>query len=537
MNVRNYSRYSDSNQRAASIDDQIRNARAYAERQGWVLSETYCDRAITGARQDRSAYQAMLRDAAAGLFDVLIVDDLSRLGRNMIEAETCVRSLEHRGLRIIAIGDGYDSHVGTTSGRLLNRGAKNLFNEIFLHDLGYKTFRGLEGVAKDKHSAGGKSYGYNSEPVFRGEEIIGYKKVVDESEAKWVRFIFERYADGATPRSIANELNTMKVPSPRGSTWAHSAIYGDMKRGLGILNNALYRGQYLWNRSEWPKDPITGKRKRVAKPQKEWIVSEMPELRIVDQELWDRVKARQAAQQAKTKAIREAKGPRSHGGRGPKYLLSGLLKCGCCGGNFVIVGKDYYGCATRKDRGESVCSNNMKVRKGLAEDILLQHVREDLLSEEAYQEYLAELDSAIKALEPDTSHWEQELRAARKEKENILSAILQGIITPTTKQALEEAEGREKAVEAEMAQIRSVDPQETAQQAKKLWKDLVTDLGNTDDVPKVRSALRELFGEIRLFPNEHGYLEAETNKGRPEAALSSITLVAGAGFEPTTFGL
>ena len=532
-----YARYSDKNQRAASIDDQLRNARMRAQQEGLTVTQTYCDRAITGSRADREAYRAMLKDAEAGAFDTLIIDDLSRLGRNMIEAETCARSLEHRGLRIIAISDGYDSMAGTMSGRLLNRGVKNLFNELYLYDLGDKTHRGLKGVALNGNSAGGKSYGYRSEPVMQGDEIVGYRKVVEESEAKWVRFIFERYAEGATVRDIANELNRLKVPSPRGSTWAHSAIYGDMRRGLGILNNPLYRGQYVWNRSKWVKDPITGKRKRIENPESEWIVQELPELRIVAQPLWDRVKARQAAQRAKTEATQQKNGPRSHGGRGPKYVLSGLLKCGCCGGNYVIVGKDYYGCATRKDRGDSVCSNNLKVRKHVAERILLRHIREDLLGDEAYQEFLKELDKAIEELNPHASHWEQELAEARAEKENILSAIRAGIITPSTKQALADAEARELAAQVEIDKAAKLDVTELTRQAKQLWRQLVEDLANTDDVPRIRAALQELLGEIRLFPNKNGYLEAETNKGCPEATLGSITVVAGAGFEPTTFGL
>ncbi len=118
-----------------------------------------------------------------------------------------------------------------------------------------------------------------------------------------------------------------------------------------------------------------------------------------------------------------------------------------------------------------------------------------------------------------------------------MAAIRAGIITPNTKQALEEAEAREAAAQAELDQAGDFDQEELVQQARQLWRRLVEDLGKTDDIPRIRAALQDLLGEIKLFPNENGYLEAETNKGRPEAALGSITVVAGAGFEPTTFGL
>ena len=155
------------------------------------------------------------------------------------------------------------------------------------------------------------------------------------------------------------------------------------------------------------------------------------------------------------------------------------------------------------DTGASVCSNNLKVRKPLAERILLRHVREDLLSEEAYQAFLLELETAIKETNPDSSRWEKALADAKKEKENLMAAIRAGIITPSTKQALEEAEAREAAAQAELDQAGDFDQEELVQQARQLWRRLVEDLGKTDDIPRIRAALQELLGEIKLFPNEN----------------------------------
>ena len=75
-----------------------------------------------------------------------------------------------------------------------------------------------------------------------------------------------------------------------------SAIHGDPKRGTGILNNELYVGRMVWNRSKWTKDPDTGKRRQKLRPRGEWVVQEVPDKRIVSDELWARVKDRQAAQ-------------------------------------------------------------------------------------------------------------------------------------------------------------------------------------------------------------------------------------------------
>jgi hypothetical protein len=93
---------------------------------------------------------------------------------------------------------------------------------------------------------------------------------------------------GRPPRWIAAELNRLRVPSTSGGTWAASAIYGHEKNGTGLLCNELYIGRYLWGRSQWVKNPDTGRRKRVLPPASEWVVTQLPELRIVPQELWDR---------------------------------------------------------------------------------------------------------------------------------------------------------------------------------------------------------------------------------------------------------
>src|SRR5690606_33760851 len=91
---------------------------------------------------------------------------------------------------------------------------------------------------------------------------------------------------------IVFELNRLRVPSPRGSTWAVSAIYGSPAKGSGILNNPLYAGRYIWNRSQWIKDPDTGKRQRFERPESEWRIQDRPDLRIVDDDVWSSVRSR-----------------------------------------------------------------------------------------------------------------------------------------------------------------------------------------------------------------------------------------------------
>lgn len=502
-----YARYSSDQQRESSIRDQVRNCEEYAAREGWPRPVLYQDAAISGSRIDRPGYQRLLNDAQQGRFDVVLVDDLSRLSRDSLESERAVRLLKFYGVRLIGISDGVDTDQ---KGYKIQTGLRGIINNIYLDDLAEKTHRGLKGQALEGRSAGGRSYGYDSI-----ETSGGHRKVINTEEAEWVRYIFGRYAAGVNTRDIANELNRKGVLSPRGGTWAHSAIYGDMRRGLGLLNNPLYIGQYIWNRSQWMKDPHTGKRKRLERPQGEWVIQEAPELQIVSQSAWDAVKRRQKRRQIDRSA---SSGPRGRGK--PRYILSGLLKCGCCGGNYILTDYYRYGCAVHKDRGDAVCSNRIKVPRDRVEDRLLSHIREDLLSEEAYQTFLNEVTAAIEAQAPDTSAIQKRLAEAEREAGNIIEAIRQGIITPSTKAALEAAEERKATILSELEEIKNMKPVTMLPRAREIYQRLVSDLNQIDDIARARETIRSIVGEITLHPiEEQGKLAAEIKQGQQMLTL------------------
>ena len=170
-----YSRYSSDLQRAASIEDQLRNCQRRAEAEGWTITAEYADRGISGSHASRSEYRAMLDAAGRREFDGLLVDDLSRLARDSVEQERAIRRLEFQGLRIIATSDGYDSE---SKARKVHRGFKGLMNEIFLDDLREKTHRGLSGQALKGSWTGGRPYGYRLKPTLdrRWPELPDYRR-------------------------------------------------------------------------------------------------------------------------------------------------------------------------------------------------------------------------------------------------------------------------------------------------------------------------------------------------------------------------
>lgn len=513
-----YARFSSDDQRPESIRDQVRNCSAHASRLGWDAPVVYSDEAVSGSVRERAGYQRMLSDAREHAFDVLLVDDLSRLSRDQVETAQTVRLLRYHGIRMVGVCDGVDTE---RKGHKLEVGLRGLMSEMYLDDLADKTHRGLSGQALAGFSAGGLPYGYCSV-----EAAGGHSRAIDPDKAEVVRLVFARYADGHSPRAIADELNRAGVPSPRGGTWAHSAIYGDMRRGIGLLNNAVYIGQQVWNRSQWVKDPVTGTRKRRERPETEWIITEHEELRIIDQQTWNRVKARQKDVRSRSVKMQNAARRVAREGRGPKYIFSGLLECAECGGRFVVVDRYRYGCSRHRDRGPTACSNNLRVTRKVVEETLLATIKQDLLSEEAYQLFAEEVRDLLKAARPDPSAARKRLREAEAERDNVMSAIRQGIITPSTKQALTDAEGAVREAEKALEEMESFEPTQILPRAREVYRRLVTRLEAVEDVPAAREAIKEITGPIRLVP-ENGILVAELTA---EGLGSQFALVAGAGY-------
>ena len=160
---------------------------------------------------------------------------------------------------------------------------------------------------------------------------------------------------------------------PHGTWWTWTAIYGNPKLGTGILNNPLYIGDVIWNKFRWEKDPETGKRVPRLNPREDWIVQHDESLRVVPQELWERVKQRQRA------TARKSAGQRYRGGRHPKYLFSGLLKCGLCRPPTTSSATaSRIQLSFHVNRGATACHNGLGVKRRLVEDRLLDEIRHRL---------------------------------------------------------------------------------------------------------------------------------------------------------------
>ena len=176
--------------------------------------------------------------------------------------------------------------------------------------------------------------------------VANYSEVIARSmkRRQLLRVAFLGSSRPASARAIARALNAKGIVGPDGNSWNDSTIRGHVKRGTGLINNELYVGRLVWNRQRYVKGPSTGRRVSRMNAESEWIVTEVPELRIIDDELWQAVKTRQSEIADKylnvTEAIREAQSNRLNGLRRPKALFSGLIHCGVCGGPCSLRGQD-----------------------------------------------------------------------------------------------------------------------------------------------------------------------------------------------------
>src|SRR5436190_15154131 len=282
-----YARYSSENQRDASIADQFRICREFAQRQGWQVAAEYSDHAVSGATIMRPGFQAMMREALHKKFDIVMAEALDRFSRDQEDTAGLFKRLTFAGVNIVTLAEGDITH--------LHIGLKGTMNALFLKELAEKTRPGLRGRIELGKAGGGVSFGYRVvKALSDGVVTTGDREIVPE-EAATVRRIFNDYRVGASPKQIAKALNAEGVRGPRGALWSPSTIHASPERGIGILHNELYIGRLVWNRQRFQKDPDTGKRVARVNPPSEWITKDVPELRIIDDEVWQAVQTRYAS--------------------------------------------------------------------------------------------------------------------------------------------------------------------------------------------------------------------------------------------------
>jgi len=278
---------------------------------------------------------------------------------------------------------------------------RGIINELYLDDLRKKTHRGQVGQKLRGFVVGEGTYGYRHQAV--GEVRVdkkgrmraeGYKAVLNPEEAANVLRIYESFAKGQAITAIVAELNMEKVPT-------HKRLKGGWNASTvsRILRNKKYAGHWVWNQTRNVRDPLTGKRRPVARPQSEWIIRQEEHLRIISDELWRKTEQRWKEINGTWPCRKGKRGfegqQKSYVVTHPPHLLAGALRCGECGGAIIQVsgkGAGYYGCHNGRKK---TCTNVLLVPRKRIEEAILKKLQEELLNPEKVHEILKRVEQEI----------------------------------------------------------------------------------------------------------------------------------------------
>ncbi|WP_246033037.1 recombinase zinc beta ribbon domain-containing protein [Falsirhodobacter xinxiangensis] len=204
----------------------------------------------------------------------------------------------------------------------------------------------------------------------------------------------------------------------------------------------------VWNRQRFVKDPATGKRQARLNPEAEWIITDVPDLRLIDPALWEEVKARQQGRKI------EQTDKEAWERRKPRFLLTGLVKCGCCGGGFSTIGKDRFGCSNSRNKGTSVCSNRTGISRQELEGRILTALSDRLMDPDLVKvfadEYVAERNRLAARHTDDRAVKEKELAKVIEEQDALVNALLSGLPPDRIKAKMEQLEIRQKQLERDV---------------------------------------------------------------------------------------
>ncbi|MCW5750696.1 MAG: zinc ribbon domain-containing protein [Alphaproteobacteria bacterium] len=275
----------------------------------------------------------------------------------------------------------------------------------------------------------------------------------------------------------------------------------------------------------------------------------MPDLRIIEEALWQEVKQRQGA--IRKTLMHDGRGVRSERARRPPHLFSGLLRCGTCGGGFSMISATHYGCSQARNRG--TCTNRLTIRRDRLEtqvlDGLKSHLMQPALVAEFVDEYHRALDDLVRDRNAERQRLIKEQETVGREIGKIIDAVKQGLFSPSLQQALIDFEQRKAAVSGELVQSAPpplrLHPNLSAVYRTKV-ENLREALNAEDTRAEAAQILRRLISAIRLVPEDGqlrihlcGYLAgilalaAGTKKPGPVSGAGSVpalqgTLVAGA---------
>ena len=416
-----YARYSSDNQREESIEGQIRECTAYAEKNGITVVKHYIDRALSAKTDNRPDFQQMIKDSEKRLFDIVLVWKLDRFARNRYDSAHYEYQLERNHVKLVSATEPIsDSPAGIMVKSMLTGMA-----EYYSAELSEKVVRGMtENVLKGKYNGGTIPIGFkvDEEKFFQ----------VDPLKAPFVVEAFQRYNDGATMKELMNWLNDSGVTTNRNQKFTYNSVQK-------LLTNKRYIGENHFKDIVMP-DSIPA---------------------IVDKDLFEEVQQ---------KIKKNSRAPARHKAE-DDYLLTTKLFCGMCGammfgecgtGRNKVV-HHYYKCATAKRF--KTCKKKT-VRKEWLEDLVVAETMKLIQDDAVIDAIVAEVMELQNQENTTLPLLEKQMREVENGIENMLNAIQAGVLTNSTKLRLEKLEAQQKELEVRIAEEKIARPRLSENQVR-----------------------------------------------------------------------
>ncbi|MBQ4100607.1 MAG: recombinase family protein [Oscillospiraceae bacterium] len=389
MNIAAYCRVStDKEDQLNSLEAQKQFFAEYTQRTGDVLVKLYADEGISGTKiKNRKQFLQMMSDAERGLFDMVVVKDISRFARNTVDLLQNIRKLKSLGIETQFLtanmtSMGNSEFVLTIFGALAQEESANTSKRVKF--------------GKKLNAEKGRVPNF----VFGYDKTIGdyFNLAINKQEAEIVRKIFRWYAkEGLGTYKIASLLNEQGIRTKRNSLWSQNAI-------ARILSNEIYIGKIINGKQE-VTDFLTGK--RTEKDEKDWIVTHRPELKIVDDEIFELA---QEIIQSRTNSFNQKNERQSN-----KHLFSTLIKCKECGWSFRRTVRTYkntyvkWVCSNRNGRGVDSCHNAITVDEDELIEVLQNYFSEVLKSKKNVIAYVVNEFQRVYKAKDDNLEYENQL--------------------------------------------------------------------------------------------------------------------------------
>lgn len=494
------------NDEEKSVARQIDHARAYATRNGWTVVDehTYVDDGISGAEFiKRPGFLRQMNALKPGApFQVLIMSEESRLGREQIETAYSLKQIVDAGVRVFFYLEDRERTLDNALEKMM-LSLTTFAAEIEREKGRQRTYDAMARKARALQVTGGKVYGYDNVEVLspEGRRLHVIRKINPE-QAAVVRRIFEMCLNGIGLTRIAKAFNAEGVQPPRHANgWAPSAI-------REMLYRSLYKGELVWGQHQ--KIMRGGTKKLRRRPEAEWLRLEAPELRIVSVETWKGAHAR--LERARTTFARSPRDGRLLVGRpavrdfDSPYLLSGIAKCASCGGSLVGMTRDFkrtrkalYGCERHHKRGATICRNSLLIRQERLDQIVLQAIADALderILARAVEKALERLRSGQDRLLDRRTAIERELSLLETHIGNLVDVVARGGANDALLARLRAEDARKSALVTELealhrsASVASLDWKRLERELTARAADIKGLLGR--HVPQTRQILRRL---------------------------------------------